>query len=204
QTIDAMDAWEDLTELGCHLTELPVEPHLGKMVLCAVVLKCLDPILTIACILAYRDPFVLPTLASQKRAAMACRKCFAAGTFSDHMALLRAFQAWQKACFEGWERGFCEKNFLSQATMEIIVGMRTQLLGQLRASGFVRTRGGSDIRDVNTNSENWAVVKAALVAGMYPNLVHVDRGRMVLTGPKEKKVRFHPTSILSLPQDKKV
>ncbi|NWI85881.1 YTDC2 helicase, partial [Pitta sordida] len=135
KSIDAMDPWEDLTELGYHLTELPVEPHLGKMVLCAVALKCVDPVLTIACALAYRDPFVLPTLASQKRAAMLCRKRFTAGTFSDHMVLLRAFQAWQKVRSDGWERAFCEKNFLSQATMEIIAGMRTQLLGQLRASG---------------------------------------------------------------------
>ncbi|CAH2275039.1 probable ATP-dependent RNA helicase YTHDC2 isoform X2 [Pelobates cultripes] len=171
KTIDAMDTWEDLTELGYHLAYLPVEPHLGKMVLCAVVLKCLDPILTIACSLAYRDPFVLPTQASQKRVALLCRKHFSAGTYSDHMALLRAFQAWQKARSEGWEREFCEKNFLSQATMEVIVGMKTQLLGQLRASGFVRARGGGDLQDVNTNSENWAVVKAALVAGMYPNLI---------------------------------
>ncbi|KAM7024310.1 3'-5' RNA helicase YTHDC2-like [Acridotheres tristis] len=204
KTIDAMDPWEDLTELGYHLSELPVEPHLGKMVLYAVVLKCLDPVLTIACALACQDPFVLPTLASQKRAAMQCRKRFAAGTFSDHMALLRAFQAWQKARSDGWERAFCEKNFLSQATMEIIVGMRTQLLGQLRASGFVRARGGADIRDVNTNSENWAVIKAALVAGMYPNVVHVDREGLVLTEPKEKKVRFHPTSVLGQSQYKKI
>ncbi|XP_053787404.1 3'-5' RNA helicase YTHDC2-like isoform X7 [Vidua chalybeata] len=204
KTIDAMDPWEDLTELGYHLTELPVEPHLGKMVLYAVVLKCLDPVLTIACALACQDPFVLPTLASQKRAAVLCRKRFAAGTFSDHMALLRAFQAWQKARSDGWERAFCEKNFVSQATMEIIAGMRTQLLGQLRASGFVRARGGADIRDVNANSENWAVIKAALVAGMYPNLVHVDRESLLLTEPKEKKVRFHPTSVLGQSQYKKI
>ncbi|NXF10314.1 YTDC2 helicase, partial [Smithornis capensis] len=204
KTIDAMDPWEDLTELGYHLTELPVEPHLGKMVLYAVVLKCLDPVLTIACALACRDPFVLPSVASQKRAAMLCRKRFAAGTFSDHMAILRAFQAWQKARSDGWERAFCEKNFLSQATMEIIVGMRTHLLGQLRALGFVSARGRADIRDVNTNSENWAVIKAALVAGMYPHLVHIDRENLVLTEPKEKKVRFHPTSVLSQPQYKKI
>ncbi|XP_063312995.1 3'-5' RNA helicase YTHDC2-like [Pelobates fuscus] len=204
KTIDAMDTWEDLTELGYHLADLPIEPHLGKMVLCAVVLKCLDPILTIACTLAYQDPFVLPTQASQKRVALLCRKHFSAGTYSDHMALLRAFQAWQKACSDGWEREFCEKNFISQATMEIIVGMRMQLLGQIRASGFVRAHGGVNIRDANTNSENWAVVKAALVAGMYPNLVHVDRENMVLTGPKEKLVRFHPTSVLSQPQYKKI
>uniref|UniRef100_A0AAY4BH52 RNA helicase n=1 Tax=Denticeps clupeoides TaxID=299321 RepID=A0AAY4BH52_9TELE len=204
KTIDAMDPWENLTELGYHLTDLPVEPHLGKMVLCAVVLKCLDPVLTIACALAQRDPFVLPAQASQKRAAMICRKRFSAGTFSDHMALLRAFQAWQKARSDGWERTFCEKNFLSQANMEIILGMRTQLLGQLRAIGFVRARGGGDIRDVNLNSENWAVVKAALMAGMYPNIIHVDRENCALMGAKEKRVRLHPTSVISQMQLKKI
>ncbi|XP_026152929.1 3'-5' RNA helicase YTHDC2 isoform X2 [Mastacembelus armatus] len=197
KTIDAMDQYEDLTDLGYHLADLPVEPHLGKMVLCAVVLKCLDPILTIACTLAYRDPFVLPAQGSQKQAALHCRKRFTSNTFSDHMALLRAFQAWQKARIDGWERAFCEKNFLSQATMDMILGMRTQLLGQLRAIGFVRARGGSDIRDVNLNSENWAVVKAALVAGMYPNLVHVKREASLLSSNREKKVHFHPTSVLS-------
>ncbi|XP_044189523.1 3'-5' RNA helicase YTHDC2 isoform X1 [Thunnus albacares] len=202
KTIDAMDQYEDLTDLGYHLADLPVEPHLGKMVLCAVVLKCLDPILTIACTLGYRDPFILPAQGSQKRAALHCRKRFTSSTFSDHMALLRAFQAWQKARSDGWERSFCEKNFLSQATMDMILGMRTQLLGQLRAIGFVRARGGSDIRDVNLNSENWAVVKAALVAGMYPNLVHVNQETSLPSSNKEKKVHFHPTSILSQSQFK--
>lgn len=92
QSIDAMEQNEDLTDLGFHLADLPVEPHLGKMVLCAVVLKCLDPILTIACMLAYRDPFVLPAEGAKKKAALHCRKHFASSSFSDHMALLRAFQ----------------------------------------------------------------------------------------------------------------
>ncbi|XP_041816133.1 3'-5' RNA helicase YTHDC2-like isoform X2 [Chelmon rostratus] len=202
KTIDAMDQYEGLTDLGCHLADLPVEPHLGKMVLCAVVLKCLDPILTIACTLAYRDPFILPAQASQKRAALHCRKGFASSSFSDHMALLRAFQAWQKARSDRWERSFCEKNFLSQATMDMILGMRTQLLGQLRAIGFVRAHGASDIQDVNLNSGNWAVVKAALVAGMYPNLVHIDPETSLLFSHKQRKIHFHPTSVLSQSQVK--
>lgn len=90
--MDALDQYEDLTDLGYHLADLPIEPHLGKMVLCAVVLKCLDPVLTIACALAYHDPFILPAHGSQKRAALNCRKHFSCSTYSDHMALLRAFQ----------------------------------------------------------------------------------------------------------------
>ncbi|XP_057675789.1 3'-5' RNA helicase YTHDC2 isoform X2 [Corythoichthys intestinalis] len=197
KTIEAMNQNEDLTDLGFHLADLPVEPHLGKMVLCAVVLKCLDPILTIACTLGYRDPFVLPALGFQKKAAFQCRKHFSANSFSDHMALLRVFQEWQKACTEGRERSFCEKNFLSNATMEMILGMRTQLLGRLRATGFVRAHGESDIRDVNVNSEKWPVVKAALVAGMYPNLLHINPENNLPSSNKEKKVNFHPTSTLN-------
>ncbi|XP_033750300.1 LOW QUALITY PROTEIN: 3'-5' RNA helicase YTHDC2-like [Pecten maximus] len=202
--IDALDSCEDLTELGHHLSDLPVEPCLGKMVLYSVVLKCLDPVLTIVCTLAYKDPFVLPNQPNLKREASMSRRKFAADTFSDHMALLRAFQAWQRARTDGWEKSFCDKNYLSSACMEMIVGMRTQLLGQLRASGFVRARGGGDIRDLNTNSENWAVVKAALCAGSYPNLLRVDRQKAKLTTQKESNVFFHMSSVVSqIPSSKK-
>ncbi|XP_039247577.2 3'-5' RNA helicase YTHDC2-like [Styela clava] len=203
KTIDALDPWEDLTELGHHLVDLPIEPRLGKMVLYSVVLKCLDPVLTIACALAYKDPFVLPQAPEEKRQATNCRAKFSAGAFSDHMCLLRSFQAWQKAKSDGWERAFCDKNYLSSATMQMIIGMRTQLLGQLRAAGFVRARGGSDIRDLNTNSENWAVVKAALCASAYPSILRYDREKFWLTSRQHKKVRFHTSSVLSRSSNRK-
>ena len=41
---------------GRHLADLPLSPQLGKMILYSVVLKCVDPVVTIACALAYRDP----------------------------------------------------------------------------------------------------------------------------------------------------
>lgn len=56
QQIDALDHFEDLTEIGYHLADLPLEPRLGKVVLYSIVLKCLDPVLTIVCALAYKDP----------------------------------------------------------------------------------------------------------------------------------------------------
>jgi len=195
--IEALDSLANVTELGKHLIDLPIEPRLGKMVLCGVVLKCLDPILTISCSLAHNHPFINPTQANLKQKATDSRLKFSAGTFSDHMCLLRAFQAWQKARTDGWEQVFCEKNFMSQATMETIVAMRSQLLGQLRATGFVRARGGNDIRDLNTNSENWAVVKAAICASSFPNIIHVDRKSNRLFTSNEKNVWLDHTSVLS-------
>jgi len=55
------DDAEQLTPLGLRLAELPMDPRLGKMLLMGVFFKVLDPVLTICCMLSYRDPFVMPT-----------------------------------------------------------------------------------------------------------------------------------------------
>ena len=39
------------------------------------------------------------------------------------------------------------------------LNLRSQILGQLKVAGFIRPRGAGDIRDLNSNSSNWAVVK---------------------------------------------
>ena len=123
------------------------------------------------------------------------------GCYSDHMVLLKAFQGWQRAKNDGFEKKYCDDYFISSSTMEMILGLRTQLLGQLRASGFVKAKGPGDIRDLNTHSENWAVVKAALTAGYFPNIIRVERGnafKQKLMSRKESLVMFHPSSSLSM------
>ena len=100
--------------------------------------------------------------------------------FKRHFVIILTsypLQGWQRARVDGDERRFCARHQISSSTMEMVTGMRTQLLGQLRASGFVRAKGPGDIRDLNKNSENWAVVKAALVAGSYPNLARSATSR---------------------------
>jgi len=196
KAMEALDPWEDVTPLGSHLLDIPLDPWLGKILLHGVILKCLDPILTITCTLAYRSPFLLPVDPIGKRAADTARLKFAADTGSDHMAMLRAFQEWQVARSDGKEKKWCKNNMVSASTMEMIVGMRHQVLAQLRASGFVKARGSGDIRDINVNSDNWSLVKACLVAGLYPNLVRVDREVGVMRTEKESKVKLHPGSVL--------
>ena len=79
------------------------------------------------------------------------------------MTLLRSFQSWQDSASG---RNFCNEYSLSHEALESIFGIRSLVLGHLRASGFVRAKGPGDIKDLNANSENWAVVKAALTAGI--------------------------------------
>ncbi|CAB3374299.1 Hypothetical predicted protein [Cloeon dipterum] len=193
---DALTPCEDLTELGQHLVNLAVEPRLGKCLLFAILLRCLDPVLTIVCTLAHKEPFVLPQAPYLRKSSSESKRRLAAGTFSDHMTLLRAFQLWQESRSKNRDRKFCEQNFVSHAVLEMVTGLRAQLLGQLRASGFVRTRGGSDLHELNQFSDNWAVIKAALTAGLYPNLARVDRDHQQLRTRTEAKVRFHPSTVL--------
>ncbi|CAK1542369.1 unnamed protein product [Leptosia nina] len=196
KTIGALTPMEDLTEIGQHLLDLTVEPKLGKMLLYACVMKCLDPILTIVCSLSNKEPFQISMNPENRKKGSMARKEFAADSYSDHMALLRAFQAWQSARANGTEKAFCAKNLICGATMEMIVGYRSQLLAQLRALCLVKARGSGDIKDVNLNSEKWHIVKAVLVSGLYPSIARVDRDSCTLRTSKEVKVAFHPSSTL--------
>jgi HrpA-like RNA helicase len=49
KSVGCLDVWEDLTELGIISTYFPIESKLVKMILYAAFLKCLNPVLTIAC-----------------------------------------------------------------------------------------------------------------------------------------------------------
>lgn len=57
---NALDDNEDLTPLGYHLATMPLEPQTGKMLLFGAMFSCLNPILTIAASLSFKDAFYKP------------------------------------------------------------------------------------------------------------------------------------------------
>lgn len=196
QEINALDEEENLTQLGHHLVDMPVEPRLAKMLIYSVIFKCVDPLLTIVAFLSLREPFTLPTLQEDKIAAAKKRKGFSEGTFSDHMTLLKVFEAWQDAKIHRQERTFCAENFVSCGTMDMVILIRSQLLAQLRASGFVKTKSPGDIRDLNVNAKSWPMIKAVLTAGLFPNFACIDRGLLQIRSKNEHKIVIHQSSVL--------
>lgn len=202
KTIGALTPMEDLTEIGQHLLGLSIDPKIGKMLLYGCILKCLDPVLTIACSLANKEPFQLSVDGDKKKNRNESKREFAADSLSDHMGLLRAFQGWQLARTNKTEKKFCKDNLINRAVMEMIVGLRTQLLAQLRAIGLVKVRGPGDIKDINQNSEKWYVIKAALISGLYPSIARIDRDDLTLRTSKEVKLTFHPGSSLHISRGK--
>ena len=86
------------------------------------------------------------------------------------MVLLRVFQAWQNAHVNNIAEEYCLENCLNNELLESITNARIMILGHLRACGFVRAKGPGDIKDLNVYADHWGVIKAALTAGLYPNV----------------------------------
>nr|GMC72248.1 DExH-box ATP-dependent RNA helicase DExH1 isoform X2 [Ipomoea batatas] len=86
---------EQLRNSGRHLCTLLFDPNIGKMLLMGSFFRCLNPALTIAATLAYRDPFVFPI--NKKEEADAAKRSFAGDSCGDHIALLKAYEGWKDA-----------------------------------------------------------------------------------------------------------
>ncbi|RZF33657.1 hypothetical protein LSTR_LSTR007035 [Laodelphax striatellus] len=181
---------------------MPIAPHLGKALIYAVLLNCLDPVLTVVAMLSYDDPFVAASSDSARSHELLVRRFMGGLSQSDHCGLLRVYMRWLEACSRGQGRAFCDGNRLSEARLKLVYRLRQQLLTQLRSAGLVRNYAGA-MRDLNANSESLTVVKAALTAGHYPNLARVDRQMNAIRTRDEVSVTFHPSSLLRCdqPQD---
>lgn len=170
--IHALTEEEELTALGWHIARMPVDPHCAKMLIFAGLFSCVDPILTIAAALSYKDAFYFPL--SKEQEVRKCKKNLDGNSQSDHLLLARAFSGWEKACSNGAAAGnsYCDENFLSKSVLNLLSGMRRQLAALLRDMGFVSSsdpyHGAS-----NYNSSNEKLVRAVLSAGLYPNVVKI-------------------------------
>ncbi|XP_061072656.1 ATP-dependent DNA/RNA helicase DHX36 isoform X3 [Conger conger] len=198
--LNALDRNEELTPLGFHLARLPVEPHIGKMILFGALLGCLEPVLTIAASLSFKDPFFIP-LGKEKLADMR-RKVLSKNSKSDHLTIVNAFWGWEDAKRRGnrFEREFCWDNFLSANTLQMLHNMKGQFAEHLLGAGFVSSKNPKDPSS-NINSENEKLIKAVIVAGLYPKVAKIrpsfskKRAMVKVYTKPDGKVNIHPKSV---------
>nr|XP_020446743.1 putative ATP-dependent RNA helicase TDRD9 isoform X2 [Monopterus albus] len=89
---DSQNEDGDLTFLGRVLAHLPVDLHLGKMIVLGHVFGCLDECLIIAASHSLKSFFAIPLM--QQLAGYRSKMAFARGTPSDSIAIVNAFKAW--------------------------------------------------------------------------------------------------------------
>ncbi|XP_016408989.1 ATP-dependent DNA/RNA helicase DHX36 [Sinocyclocheilus rhinocerous] len=199
--LNALDRNEELTPLGFHLARMPVEPHIGKMILFGALLGCLDPVLTIAASLSFKDPFFIPL--GKEKIADQRRKILSRNSRSDHLTIVNAFWGWEDAKKKGsrFEKEYCWDHFLSANTLQMLQNMKGQFAEHLLAAGFVNSKDPKDPSS-NVNSENEKLIKAVIVAGLYPKVAKIrpnhskKRPMPVKVYTKaDGKVCIHPKSV---------
>ncbi|XP_015668502.1 ATP-dependent DNA/RNA helicase DHX36 [Protobothrops mucrosquamatus] len=198
--LNALDRQEQLTPLGVHLARLPVEPHIGKMILFGALFCCLDPVLTIAAGLSFKDPFIIPL--GKEKLADARRKELSKNSKSDHLTVVNAFKGWEEAQRRGfrYEKDYCWEYFLSSNTLQMLRNMKGQFAEHLLAAGFVNSRNPRDPKS-NINSENEKLLKAVICAGLYPKVAKIranfsKKRKMVKVSTKtDGTVNIHPKSV---------
>ncbi|XP_045053038.1 ATP-dependent DNA/RNA helicase DHX36 isoform X2 [Desmodus rotundus] len=200
QIKNALDKQEELTPLGVHLARLPVEPHIGKMILFGALFCCLDPVLTIAASLSFKDPFVIPL--GKEKVADARRKELAKDSKSDHLTVVNAFEGWEEARRRGYryEKDYCWEYFLSSNTLQMLHNMKGQFAEHLLGAGFVNSRNPKDPKS-NINSDNEKIITAVICAGLYPKVAKIrlnlgKKRKMVKVYTKnDGLVSIHPKSV---------
>uniref|UniRef100_UPI00358F2A3E ATP-dependent DNA/RNA helicase DHX36 n=1 Tax=Myxine glutinosa TaxID=7769 RepID=UPI00358F2A3E len=197
--LNALDSNEELTALGFHLARLPVEPTIGKLILFGAMFGCLDPILTIAASLSFKDPFVIP-LGKEKYADLK-RKGLSRESKSDHLTIVYALQGWEDAKRIGFraEQDFCWDFFLSANTLQMLHNMKAQFVEHLHSAGFVDSTNPKDHK-ANINSGNIKLLKAVICAGLYPKVAKIRPNFNKRKGAKiytkhDGKVSIHPKSV---------
>ncbi|KAI4457226.1 atp-dependent rna helicase [Holotrichia oblita] len=133
--MNALDEEENLTPLGFHLARLPVHPQIGKMLLLGSIFSCLDPILSIAASLDYKDAFQLPL--GKTEAAELKKDQLANDCKSDHILSHIALTRFEECVTQFQAKSFCWEYFLSYYTLVLQQNMKKQFMLYLRDMNFV-------------------------------------------------------------------
>lgn len=184
-TLGAITHHEVITNLGQVLARLPLHPALGKMVILGILFKCLDPTIILG-LAAGANVWEVGNLETQ-HAANAMRLRFTEGTLSEHFALLHAYRDLRNAVDQNPRLdtySWCQKHFLRPIAMRHIDQGARQIEQILADSGLIPSlpayskqaknkasfSGIFGPQHLNTNSHNESLIRAALAAGLQPNM----------------------------------
>lgn len=195
-------ASQNLTSLGKHLTEMPCDPKLGKMLIYGAILRCVDPVLTIVAAQAFGKPVFWSSLDSREDAENAKLRLVGPNrtSKSDHIAMIAAYNGWRKCLSTSGRKStsaYCSEFYISEQAMDSIHSGRRQYAQILADLGFIPqtypavackadympsslTKSTDQATEFSSYGQpdeyagHAKVVKAALASGFYPQLLRVQ------------------------------
>ncbi|XP_034146232.1 ATP-dependent RNA helicase DHX30 [Esox lucius] len=190
QEIGVLDKTEALTPLGERVAVLSCDPRLGKVLVLAAMFRCVLPLLSVTACLT-RDPF---HNSMQNRALVTkAKEALGGSSYSDYLVFSRAVLGWRSLQHERDRetiQNYTERYSLSRMGLRFINGLIAQFSENLLEAGLVVRSADCQRASslYNQHSHQDELVKAVLLAGLYPNLIQVRRGAVT-------KGRFRPNSL---------
>ncbi|KAM3604387.1 uncharacterized protein V6R79_010386 [Siganus canaliculatus] len=191
QDIGVLDKTETLTPLGERVSCMSCDPRLGKVLVLSALFRCVLPMMSVAACLT-RDPF---HNSLQNRAQVnKAKEALSDSSYSDYLVFIRAVLGWRRVQQEGdrEERDdYLDKHTLSRFSLRFINGLISQFSTNLQEAELVPHAGDCQRPTslYNQHSVQDELLKAVLLAGLYPNLIQVKKGIVTKGG------RFRPNSI---------
>uniref|UniRef100_A0A8C2ZET2 RNA helicase n=1 Tax=Cyclopterus lumpus TaxID=8103 RepID=A0A8C2ZET2_CYCLU len=192
--LDALDSNDELTPLGRVLARLPIEPRLGKMMIMGCIFHVGDAMYAM-CTISSASCFPEPFVSEGKRLGFVHRN-FSGSRFSDHVALLSVFQAWDDVRINGEdaEIRFCDHKRLNMSTLRMTWEAKVQLKEILVNSGFPEECLVTQTFDAVGPDNNLDLVVSLLTFGSYPNVcVHKEKRKILTT--EGRNALIHKSSV---------
>lgn len=182
QTLGALDKNESITEVGETMAELPLAPHIARMVIEAEKHECVETVCTIASFLGGKPVFAFnQNWPEEKKNEAKTAQNKYKDPSSDFISLLKVWQEYEANDFrDGWARN----NFLNHKTLDEVRQVRYQLFRALRRNGI----------RISENQDPEAIGKS-IAAGLIENLMqYYSKHSYKRTKDSQTGFFIHPSS----------
>ncbi len=190
--LGALNDAEQLTQIGRRLTQFPLDPQFGRMLLAAEEFQCLEEVLTIVSALSIQDPRERPS--DKAKYADEKHKKYQNETsdFLSYLTLWREIQQQKNDLSNNQFRKYCRENFLAYMRIKDWEDIRRQL-HDLVKKNLKLTLNNSDADD--------DAVHQALLTGLVTRIGFKHEQSEYL-GARNLKFYIHPASSLFKKQPK--
>lgn len=182
--LGALDDEGELTQLGLHMSQFPIDPNMAKMLLDSCKRGCSGEIASIVSILNVPNVFMRPK-AYIKQADIAKSKF--SHPDGDHLTLLSAFESFK---YNKEDENWCWNNFISYRSMKAASKIRAQLVSQLNNLGYkVELSARRPKEYINK-------IKKSIVSAYFMQTAHLERAGHYMTVKDNQVVAIHPSTTI--------
>ncbi|KAI3739138.1 hypothetical protein L2E82_29533 [Cichorium intybus] len=183
--LGALDDNGNLTKLGEIMSEFPLDPQMGKMLVVSSEFNCSSEILSISAMLSVPNCFIRPWNA-QKAAAHEAKARFV-HIDGDHLTLLNVYHAYKQ---NNEDESWCYENFVDYKALKSADNLRQQLARIMARFNLKFCSTDFNSRDYYTN------IRKAMLAGFFMQVAHLERTGYYLTVKDNQVVNLHPSCCL--------